>query len=156
MTIYFASDHAGFSLRQTLLAHVQAAGHDVVDLGPAAESSVDYPDFGVKLATALQQDDAGYGIAICGSGIGISMALNRFSWVRAALVSDPLAAALARQHGISAASPSCLKSVKNEPFAVQALGIVIKIPYLESYELFSGRQRSCESRLDAHPNRYRF
>ena len=98
MTIYFASDHAGFSLRQTLLAHVHAAGHDVVDLVPAAESSVDYPDFGVKLATALRQDDAGYGIAICGSGIGISMALNRFSWVRAALVSHPLAAALARQH----------------------------------------------------------
>jgi ribose 5-phosphate isomerase B len=98
MTIYFASDHAGFSLRQTLLAHVHAAGHDVVDLGPAAELSVDYPDFGVKLATALQQDDAGYGIAICGSGIGISIALNRFSWVRAALVSYPLAATLARQH----------------------------------------------------------
>ena len=98
MTIYFASDHAGFLLRQTLLAHVQAAGHDVVDLGPAEASSVDYPDFGVKLATALQQDDAGYGIAICGSGIGISMALNRFAWVRAALVSQPLAAALARQH----------------------------------------------------------
>ena len=98
MTIYLASDHAGFLLRQTLLAHVQAAGHDIVDLGPAEESSVDYPDFGVKLAAALQQDDAGYGIAICGSGIGISMALNRFSWVRAALVSQPLAAALARQH----------------------------------------------------------
>ena len=98
MTIYFASDHAGFSLRQRLLAHVRAAGHDVVDLGPAEGSSVDYPDFGVKLATALQQDDAGYGIAICGSGIGISIALNRFSWVRAALVSQPLAAALARQH----------------------------------------------------------
>ena len=98
MTIYFASDHAGFSLRQTLLAHVQAAEHDVVDLGPAEGSSVDYPDFGVKLTTALQQDDAGSGIAICGSGIGISVALNRFSWVRAALVSQPLAAALARQH----------------------------------------------------------
>ena len=98
MTIYLASDHAGFLLRQTLSAHVQAAGHDIVDLGPAEESSVDYPDFGVKLAAALQQDDAGYGIAICGSGIGISMALNRFSWVRAALVSQPLAAALARQH----------------------------------------------------------
>ena len=93
MTVYFASDHAGFSLRQTLLAHVQAAGHDVVDLGPAEASSVDYPDFGVKLATALQQDDAGYGIAICGSGIGISIALNRFAWVRAALANQPLAAA---------------------------------------------------------------
>ena len=98
MTIYFASDRAGFSLRQTLLAHVQAVGHDVVDLGPAEASSVDYPDFGAKLANALQQDDAGYGIAICGSGIGISIALNRFAWVRAALVSRPYAAALARQH----------------------------------------------------------
>ena len=98
MTIYLASDHAGFSLRETLLAHVQAAGHDIIDLGPAEGSSVDYPDFGVKLAAALQQEDAGYGIAICGSGIGISMALNRFSWVRAAVVSQPLAAALARQH----------------------------------------------------------
>ena len=98
MLIYFASDHAGFSLRQTLLTHVQAAGHDVVDLGPAEGSSVDYPDFGVKLATALQQNGAAYGIALCGSGIGISVALNRFSWVRAALVSQPLTAALARQH----------------------------------------------------------
>ena len=98
MTIYFASDHAGFLLRQTLLGHVRAAGHDVVDLGAAEASSVDYPDFGVKLATALQQDNASYGIAICGSGIGISIALNRFAWVRAALVSEPVAAALARQH----------------------------------------------------------
>jgi len=98
MTIYFASDHAGNSLRQTLLSYVKAAGHDVADLGPEAEGSVDYPDFGVKLAMALKQDHAGRGIAICGSGIGISIALNRFSWVRAALVSQPEAAELARQH----------------------------------------------------------
>lgn len=98
MTIYFASDHAGISLRQTLLSYVQAAGHDVVDLGTEETASVDYPDFGVKLAMALKQDHAGRGIAICGSGIGISIALNRFSWVRAALVSQPDAAELARQH----------------------------------------------------------
>ena len=98
MTIYFASDHAGNSLRQTLLSFVKAAGHNVVDLGPEEEGSVDYPDFGVKLAMALKQDYAGRGIAICGSGIGISIALNRFSWVRAALVSQPEAAELARQH----------------------------------------------------------
>ena len=98
MTIYFASDHAGFSLRQTLLSHVEESGHDVVDLGPAEGPSVDYPDFGVKLATALQQNESSYGIAICGTGIGISMALNRFSCVRAALISQPFAAALARQH----------------------------------------------------------
>ncbi|MDA0331867.1 MAG: ribose 5-phosphate isomerase B [Proteobacteria bacterium] len=98
MTIYFASDHAGISLRQTLLSYVQAARHDVVDLGTEETASVDYPDFGVKLAMALKQDHEGRGIAICGSGIGISIALNRFSWVRAALVSQPEAAELARQH----------------------------------------------------------
>ena len=98
MTIYFASDHAGMSLRQTLLSYVTQAGHDVVDLGPEETTSVDYPDFGVKLAMALQQDKAGRGIAICGSGVGISIALNRFSWVRTALVSQPEAAELARQH----------------------------------------------------------
>ena len=98
MTIYFASDHAGNSLRQTLLSYVTTAGHDVVDLGPEEEGSVDYPDFGVKLAMALKQDHRGRGIAICGSGIGISIALNRFSWIRAALVSQPEAAGLARQH----------------------------------------------------------
>ena len=98
MTIYFASDHAGISLRQTLLSYVKVAGHDVIDLGPEETTSVDYPDFGVKLAMALKQDHTGRGIAICGSGIGISIALNRFSWVRAALVSQPEAAKLARQH----------------------------------------------------------
>ncbi len=98
MTIYFASDHAGKSLRQTLLSFVKAAKLDAVDLGSEETGSVDYPDFGVKLAMALKQDNAGRGIAICGSGIGISIALNRFSWVRAALVSQPEAAELARQH----------------------------------------------------------
>ena len=98
MTIYFTSDHAGNSLRQTLLSYVTAAGHDVIDLGPKEKGSVDYPDFGVKLAMALKQDYGGRGIAICGSGIGISIALNRFSWVRAALVSAPEAAELAREH----------------------------------------------------------
>ena len=98
MTIYFASDHAGISLRQTLLSHVKIVGHNVIDLGPEETTSVDYPDFGVKLAMALKQDHSGRGIAICGSGIGISIALNRFSWVRAALVSQPEAAELARQH----------------------------------------------------------
>ncbi|MGB2288888.1 MAG: ribose 5-phosphate isomerase B [Candidatus Puniceispirillaceae bacterium] len=98
MTIYFASDHAGMSLRQTLLSYVTQAGHDVVDLGPEETTSVDYPDYGVKLAMALKDDIAARGIAICGSGIGISIAVNRFSWVRAALVNTAEAASLSRQH----------------------------------------------------------
>ena len=98
MMIYFASDHAGASLRKKLLSHVKVVGYDAMDLGPKESAAVDYPDFGVKLAMALKNDQAARGIAICGSGIGISIALNRFSWVRAALVSAPEAAELARQH----------------------------------------------------------
>ena len=98
MKIYFVSDHAGLSLRQSLFMHVEATGHDTFDLGPAENSSVDYPDFAVKLASALLEDCQAFGVAICGSGIGISIALNRFSWVRAALVSQPTVAALSRQH----------------------------------------------------------
>ena len=98
MPIYFASDHAGALLRKKLLSYAQVVGYNTVDLGPQEAASVDYPDFGVKLAMALQNDQSARGIAICGSGIGISIALNRFSWVRAALVSDPEAAKLARQH----------------------------------------------------------
>ena len=98
MAIYFASDHAGTTLRKALLSYLKEVGHEVVDLGPEETVSVDYPDFGAKLAIALKQDSAGRGIAICGSGIGISIALNRFSWVRAALVSQPEAAELARRH----------------------------------------------------------
>ena len=98
MTIYFTSDHAGITLRQKLLSYVTTAGHDVIDLGPEEAVSVDQPECGVKRAMALKQDQAGRGIAICGSGIGISIALNRFSWVRAALVCQPEAAQLARQH----------------------------------------------------------
>ena len=98
MTIYFTSDHAGLKLRKVLLAHVRSSGQQFVDLGPKDAVSVDYPDFGVRLALALQQNDQAFGIAICGSGIGISIALNRFSWIRAALVNQPEAAAMAKQH----------------------------------------------------------
>ena len=97
MTIYFVSDHAGFLLRQTLLSHVVSVGYTVVDLGSEGTASVDYRIW-CRFAMALKQDKGARGIAICGSGIGISIALNRFSWVRAALVCQPQAAGLARQH----------------------------------------------------------
>jgi len=69
-----------------------------VDLGPADGSSVDYPDYGEKLALALSEDGDARGVAICGSGIGISIAVNRFPWVRAALVGSVEAAKLSREH----------------------------------------------------------
>ena len=96
--IYLSSDHAGIDLRSRVIPHLTLSGYKVRDLGPAAGVSVDYPDFGAKLAKKLRDEPSARGIAICGSGIGISIALNRFFWVRAALVSDPVVARLSRQH----------------------------------------------------------
>ena len=78
--------------------HAVSLGHDIVDLGPDGSESVDYPDFGNKLADALAQKPSAQGIAVCGTGIGISIALNRHSHVRAALVQDVTTATLTRLH----------------------------------------------------------
>jgi ribose 5-phosphate isomerase B len=75
-----------------------AQGHEVADLGPDSEASVDYPDFGYALAAHVAAGKADRGVALCGSGIGISIAVNRNAAVRCALVSEPLSAALAREH----------------------------------------------------------
>jgi len=97
-TIYLASDHAGCNLKAAICELLDATGYQIVDLGPDLGESVDYPDYGVKLAMVLRGGKAARGIAICGSGVGISIAVNRFSWVRAALISTVEAARLSRQH----------------------------------------------------------
>jgi ribose 5-phosphate isomerase B len=97
-TVALASDHAGFALKSVLADELRAAGHDVIDLGPNSESSVDYPDYGRMLGEALAAGRASHGVAICGSGIGISIAANRIPGVRCALVTSGLMARLARQH----------------------------------------------------------
>ncbi|MDF0486858.1 RpiB/LacA/LacB family sugar-phosphate isomerase [Sphingomonas sp. H39-1-10] len=98
MHIAFASDHAAVDLKAALVAWARAAGHEVADLGPETADRVDYPDYGYKLAAHLASGAADFGVALCGSGIGISIAVNRNPACRCALVSDPYAAALARQH----------------------------------------------------------
>ncbi len=98
MRIAIAADHAAFALKQTLAAWLREGGHDVLDLGPDSDARVDYPDFGYKLARAIHQGQAERGVALCGSGIGISIAVNREPACRCALVSEPLSASLARQH----------------------------------------------------------
>lgn len=98
MKIAMASDHAGFAMKATLAAWLRDAGHEVVDLGPDDESSVDYPDYGYRLAEAVASGEALFGIAICGSGIGISIAVNRSPLCRCARVDEPLSARLAREH----------------------------------------------------------
>ena len=98
LRIAIASDHAAFDLKAALAEHLRSAGHEVVDLGPPSSDSVDYPLFGYKLADAVAGGAADRGIALCGSGIGISIAVNRNPACRCALVSEPLSAALARSH----------------------------------------------------------
>ncbi|MDP9162606.1 MAG: ribose 5-phosphate isomerase B [Pseudomonadota bacterium] len=98
MRIAIASDHAGFALKGELVAFLRDGGHEVVDLGPGSDSSVDYPAYGAKLAAFVAAGEAERGIAICGSGIGIMIAVNREPKCRCALVSEPLSATLSRSH----------------------------------------------------------
>ncbi|TPG16673.1 ribose 5-phosphate isomerase B [Sphingomonas koreensis] len=98
MRIAIASDHGAVALKQTLAAWLRESGHDVTDLGTHGTASVDYPDFGAALGDAIASDAAERGIALCGSGIGISIAVNRNPQARCALVSEPVSAALAREH----------------------------------------------------------
>ncbi len=96
--IAIASDHAALVLKSDLATWLQDQGHEVADLGPHDGASVDYPDYGYRLAQAVARGDATFGIALCGSGIGISIAVNRVAACRCALVAEPVSAALAREH----------------------------------------------------------
>jgi ribose 5-phosphate isomerase B len=97
--IVIASDHAGYPLKALLAEDLRAAGHAVQDLGAAdATTSVDYPDFGRACAEAVASGRAKFGVVVCGSGIGISIAANRVPGARCALVHDNLSARLSRQH----------------------------------------------------------
>ncbi len=98
MRIAIVSDHAAFALKGELAAWLAELGHEVADLGPDSVASVDYPDFGYKLAEHVTSGKAERGIALCGTGIGISIAVNRNPKARCALVSEPLSAKLARDH----------------------------------------------------------
>ncbi len=98
MRIAIASDHAAVDLKAELREWLVELGHEVADLGPDTTDSVDYPDYGYKIAAVVADGTAERGIALCGSGIGIAIAVNRNAAVRCALVSEPLSARLARSH----------------------------------------------------------
>jgi ribose 5-phosphate isomerase B len=97
-TVVIAADHGGFDLKSALVPELRALGHEVVDLGALSRDAVDYPDVAEKVAQAIRAGRASRGVLICGSGIGMSIAANRYREVRAALVHDGLTARLARQH----------------------------------------------------------
>ncbi len=98
MRIALAADHAGYLLKDELARWLSDEGHEVTDLGTNGPESVDYPQYGAKLAQTIATGRAERGIAVCGSGIGISIAVNREPMCRCARVDDPLSAQLAREH----------------------------------------------------------
>jgi len=98
MRIALAADHAGYTLKDELARWLGEQGHEIEDLGTNGPDSVDYPEFGSKLARVVGSGGADKGIVVCGSGIGISIAVNRDPRCRCARVDDPLSAGLAREH----------------------------------------------------------
>ncbi|MCK4974911.1 MAG: ribose 5-phosphate isomerase B [Sulfurimonas sp.] len=98
MKFYIATDHAGIDLKDYTVELLKQKGHEVVDLGPFSKDRVDYPDYAVKVSESVLADSDSQGILICGSGIGMSMAANRFSGIRAALCHDAYTATVARGH----------------------------------------------------------
>ncbi len=99
--IILASDHAGFELKEEIKVFLTQSNVPFEDLGPPNADSVDYPDYGAKLAATISEDDSLNGIVICGTGIGMSIVVNRFPKVRGTLCSDVYTAKLCRQHNDS-------------------------------------------------------
>jgi ribose 5-phosphate isomerase B len=97
MKILIASDHAGFEMKSKILKHFSSQ-YEFLDLGTNTEKSVDYPDFAHVLASKISNGEEKYGILLCGSGNGMSMAANKHPNVRAAICWNPEIALLARQH----------------------------------------------------------
>jgi ribose 5-phosphate isomerase B len=126
--IAMAADHGGFELKSFLKAELQAAGHRVLDLGTDGPQSVDYPDYAAAVAEAIRDGKAGVGVLVCGTGIGMSMAANRFPEVRAALIHDAFGARLARQH--NDANVICLggRTIGNE-LAKDCLNVFLATPF---------------------------
>lgn len=101
MKIMVGADHGGFELKQIVADHLRDGGHEVRDIGTNGPQSVDYPDYAFEVAKAVREEQVERGILICGSGIGMCITANRFSGIRAALVSEPYAAKMSRRHNNS-------------------------------------------------------
>lgn len=98
MRIVLGSDHGGYELKEAIRTHLEAQGLEVQDLGTYSTDSVDYPKYGFAVGNAIIKGKADLGIAICGTGQGISMAANKIPGIRAALCTETFSARMAREH----------------------------------------------------------
>lgn len=96
--IAIGADHAGFPIKETIRQFLENAGYPLEDLGTWSEESVDYPDYGKAVGERVANRQADYGIAVCGTGMGISIAANKVPRIRAAVAHDVTTARLAREH----------------------------------------------------------
>lgn len=101
MRIVIGNDHAGVEMKLAVKAHLEKRGIDVVDVGTDSTESCDYPLYGEKIGRAVASKDADLGIAICGTGVGISMAAGKVKGIRACVCSEPCTARLSRMHNDS-------------------------------------------------------
>lgn len=112
--IGIASDHAGYEMKEFLIGYLDSKGYDVYDFGTDSPESTDYPDYAHHLACAIENNELTQGVALCGSGNGIAMTLNKHQGIRAALCWMPVLASLAKQH--NNANVCCLPArfIENE------------------------------------------
>lgn len=133
-TIAIASDHAGFELKAKIAAELADLGYKVKDFGTDSTDSVDYPDYAAKVAEYMSEGKAAFGVLICGSGIGMSIAANRYPLIRAAVVRDIEDAVLARQH--NNANVLALGARKMDaPLAMEILKVFLTTPFMEGRHL---------------------
>ncbi|MBW2538164.1 MAG: ribose 5-phosphate isomerase B [Deltaproteobacteria bacterium] len=126
--VIMGSDHAAFYLKEKIKAFVLGKGIDVEDVGTCDEESVDYPDFGIKVAAYVSNGKFKRGILLCGSGIGMSMVANKFPHVRAALCNDLFSAEMSRRH--NDANILVLGGrVVGEALALEIVGVWLKTPF---------------------------
>lgn len=128
MRIAIGSDHAGFTLKETLRTWLLDQGHDVRDLGAYSEERVDYPHFGAAVGRAVASGDVDLGVAVCGSGQGICMAANKIPGVRGGVIRDAQDAEMTRRH--NDANVACFGERFTEPqVAVDSLRVFLETPF---------------------------
>jgi ribose 5-phosphate isomerase B len=129
MRVVVGSDHAGFKLKEYLKERLASWGHEVEDVGTHSTESCDYPQFGAAVGQrVVELGDGTRGVAVCGSGIGISIAANKVPGVRAALVQEPTAARLSRQH--NDANVICFgERLVGQAVAEEALRVWLETPF---------------------------
>jgi len=98
LLIATGADHGGYKMKKELIKHLKKNKYFVLDFGTINDNPVDYPDYAEQVVTAILNGDADMGILVCGSGVGMSIAANRFKGIRAALCNDEITAELSRQH----------------------------------------------------------